>query len=44
MLGVGCIIVCNSVFTDINFFITNLPNASMGFIVPVVLNIPQVIG
>lgn len=44
MLGVGSIIMVNSVFTDLNFFNTNMPNANLDFLIPIMLNVPQILG
>lgn len=43
-LGIGCVVIINAVFTDLAFFIDNMPNAGLAFVIPLVLNVPQVIG
>lgn len=42
MLGISCVIIVNSVFTDIDFFTENLPNSNALFLIPLFLNVPQV--
>jgi hypothetical protein len=44
ILGVGCIILINAVFTDIAFFTDAMPNANLEFLIPLMLNVPQVFG
>ena len=43
-LGIGCIILVNAVFTDLDFFVEYLPNRNVVFLIPLILNVPQVIG
>ncbi len=43
-LGIGCIILVNAVFTDLDFFVVYLPNRNVVFLIPLILNVPQVIG
>jgi len=44
MLGVGSILMINAVFTDLNFFDQNMPNARLDFLIPIMLNVPQILG
>ena len=43
MLGIGCVVIVNSVFTDLGFFISELGNG-VEFLIPLALNVPQVLG
>jgi len=42
--GIGCIILINAIFTDINFFATYFPNYNVEFMLPLMLTVPQVVG
>ena len=44
MVGIGCIILVNAVFTDLGFFTDEMPNANLDFLIPLMLNVPQVLG
>jgi hypothetical protein len=39
MLGIGCVVIVNSVFTDLGFFIGELGN-NVVFLIPLALNVP----
>jgi hypothetical protein len=43
MLGIGCVVIVNSVFTDLGFFIQEL-GTGVEFLIPLALNVPQVLG
>jgi len=44
VLGVGCIVIVNCIYTDLSFFIEELPNTRIEFVIPMLLNVPQVLG
>ena len=39
MLGIGCVVIVNSVFTDLGFFIEEL-GTGVEFQIPLALNVP----
>ena len=39
MLGIGCVVIANSVFTDLGFFIEEL-GKGVEFLIPLSLNVP----
>lgn len=39
MLGIGCVVIVNSVFTDLGFFINEL-GTGVEFLIPLALNVP----
>lgn len=43
MIGISCVIIVNSIFTDIDFFETYLPELHVLFVIPICLNVPQVV-
>lgn len=36
--------IVSAVFTDLSFFLDAMPNAGLAFIIPLTLNVPQVVG
>jgi len=43
MLGIGSVIIVNSVYTDLGFFIEEI-GTGVEFSIPMALSVPQIIG